>query len=88
MHDQNQYKDSYARAEETIKQYLAKYPSIRLVIDLHRDSVVKSTGELVRPVTLIDGGAAAQVMCVVGSNWGGEKNPNWEGNLALARKMQ
>lgn len=88
MHDQNQYKDSYARAEETIKQYLQKYPSIRLVIDLHRDSVVKSTGELVRPVTLIDGEAAAQVMCVVGSNWGGEENPNWEGNLALALKLR
>jgi len=88
MHDREQYKDSYARAEETIKQYLERYPSIRLVIDVHRDSVVKSTGELVRPVTLVDGQAAAQVMCVVGSDWGGEENPNWEGNLALALQLR
>ncbi len=88
MHDQPQYKDSYARAEETIRQYLERYPSIQLVIDVHRDSIVKSTGELVRPVTLIDGEAAAQVMCVVGSNWNGEKHPNWEGNLALALKLR
>ncbi len=88
MHDQIQYKDSYSRAEATIREYLEKYPSIRLVIDLHRDSIVKSTGELVRPVTLIDGKPTAQVMCVVGSDWGGEENPNWEGNLALALKLR
>ncbi len=88
MHDKEQYKDSYTKAEDTIKQYLAYYPSIRLVIDLHRDSIVKSTGELVRPVTLYDGKAAAQVMCVVGSDWGGEENPNWEGNLALALQLR
>ena len=88
MHDKEQYKDSYARAEETIRQYLARYPSIRLVIDLHRDSVVKSTGELVRPVTAVDGEAVAQVMCVVGSDWGGQENPNWQGNLSLALKLR
>lgn len=87
LHDQVQYKDSYARSEESIRQYLAKYPTIRLVIDLHRDSVTKSTGELVRPVTAVNGKAAAQVMCVVGSDWKGEACPNWQGNLALALKL-
>lgn len=88
MHDKIQYKDSYARAEATIKEYLAKYPSIKLVIDLHRDAVVKSTGELVRPVTLVDSEATAQVMCVVGSDWGGEACPSWQNNLALALKLR
>ena len=89
LHDRVQYKDSYARAEETIKEYLAKYPSILLVIDLHRDSIIKSTGEMVRPVTLNQQGeATAQVMCVVGSSWGGEQNDRWEGNLALALKLR
>ena len=58
------------------------------MIDLHRDSVVKSTGELVRPVTAVDGEAVAQVMCVVGSDWGGQENPNWQGNLSLALKLR
>ena len=88
LHDEIQYKDSYARAEKTIRQYLEQYPSIRLVIDVHRDSILKSTGEMVRPVSLIDGEAAAQVMCVVGSSWGGDENPNWEGNLALALQLR
>ena len=88
MHDKLQYKDSYVRSEETIKEYLEKYPSIKLVIDLHRDSVVKSTGELVRPVALADSEPTAQVMCVVGSSWGEESCPNWENNLALALKLR
>lgn len=88
MHDAVQYKDSYARAEETIRRYLEEYPGIRLVIDLHRDSIIKSTGEMIRPVTVVNGEAAAQVMCVVGSTWGGEENPNWEGNLALALQLR
>ncbi len=88
LHDSVQYKDSYARSEETIRQYLEKYPSIRLVIDLHRDAIVRSNGDLVRPVALSNGEAAAQVMCVVGSDWGGQKCANWEGNLSLALKLR
>ena len=89
LHDRVQFKDSYARAEQTIRAYLAEYPSIKLVIDLHRDAIIKSTGEMVRPVTLnADGEATAQVMCVVGSSWGGEKNDHWEGNLSLALKLR
>ncbi len=89
LHDRVQFKDSYARAEQTIRAYLAEYPSIKLVIDLHRDAIIKSTGEMIRPVTLNDNGeATAQVMCVVGSSWNGESNPRWEGNLALALKLR
>ena len=88
LHDKLQYKDSYQRAEETIKQYLERYPSIKLVIDLHRDAVIKSTGEIVRPVTSVDSEATAQVMCVVGSDWSGSKCDNWEDNLALALQLR
>ncbi len=88
MHDEAQYKDSYRRSEESIRKYLEKYPTIRLVIDLHRDAVVQSDGDVVRPVTLYEGQAAAQLMCVVGSSYGGEDCPNWERNLALALKLR
>ena len=88
MHDSLQYKDSYVRAEETIRRYMEMYPSIKLVIDLHRDSIVKSSGEIVRPVTLVENEAAAQVMCVVGSDWAGGECPNWQSNLSLALKLR
>ncbi len=85
MHDKLQYKDSYKRSEETIKEYLEKYPTIKLVIDVHRDSIVKSTGELVRPVAEINGEAAAQVMCVVGAS---DECAYWQNNLSLALKLR
>jgi len=88
MHDRVQYRDSYSRAEATIRSYLEKYPSIKLVIDVHRDAVMKSNGELVRPVTLVHGEETAQVMCVVGSDWGGDKHDNWQNNLSLALKLR
>lgn len=85
MHDIPQYKDAYKRSAQTIKEYLKKYPSIKLVIDVHRDSILKSTGELVRPVTAIDGKAAAQLMMVVG---GSDACLNWQKNLTLAIKLR
>ena len=88
MHDSVGYRNSYERAKETINDYLAAYPSIKLVIDVHRDAVMRSTGELVRPVTLVDGEVAAQVTCVVGSDWGGGECPNWQDNLSIALKLR
>lgn len=88
MHDSLQYKDSYARAEETVRRYMEEFPSIKLVIDIHRDSIIKSSGEIVRPVASLDGEAAAQLMCVVGSDWAGDTHPEWENNLSLALKLR
>lgn len=88
MHDAEGYRDAYARAEETIKLYLERYPTIKLVVDIHRDSIINSEGNIIRPVTVVDDKAAAQVMCVVGSSWGGAKNDKWEANLALALQLR
>ena len=88
MHDKESYKDSYIRAASTIAQYLAKYPSIQYVIDLHRDSLTSSDGSLIRPVTVVDGIPTAQVMCVVGSNYNGTDHPDWQDNLSLALKFR
>ena len=88
MHDDGGYRDAYSSAEKTVRKYLELYPTIQLVIDIHRDAVIKSGGEIVRPVTVTDGEATAQVMCVVGSCWGGEENSRWERNLSLALKLR
>lgn len=39
LHDHPSYDGSYGRSSETISQILAKYPSISLIIDLHRDAI-------------------------------------------------
>ncbi len=88
MHDAQGYRSSYDRAKETIEEYLGRYPSIKLVIDLHRDAVINSDGDIIRPIANVDGKIAAQMMCVVGSDYGGEENARWEENLSLALKLR
>ena len=88
LHDKTSYRDSYSRSAETIQKYLAEYPSIRLVIDVHRDSILTSAGQLVRPVTPVDGKAVAQVMCVVGSDAAGGTYGTWRDNLSLAAALR
>ena len=87
LHDSLRYKDSYSRSATTIKEYLVKYPSIRFVIDIGRDSLVSSGGDIIRPVTLVNNMPTAQVMCAVGSDWSGDDCPNWQDNLSIALKL-
>lgn len=89
QHDNPQYTGSYSRAAQTVKKYLEKYPSIKIVLDLHRDSVTDSQNGKVKLVTEIDGKKAAQVMLVMGSQSGNiTEHPNWRENLKLAVKLQ
>lgn len=88
MHDAQSYRDSYARSAATINEYLRKYPTIKYVFDVHRDSVTDSSGALLRPVTLANGHVAAQVMCVVGSDAGGTTCPRWQENLSFALRLR
>ncbi len=87
-HDYPEYTGSYTRAAKTITSYLKKYPSIKIVLDLHRDSVSVDGGKA-KLVTQINGKNAAQVMLVMGSQTGGITGfPNWKENLSLAFKLQ
>lgn len=88
VHDKDSYKDSYSRSAQTVQNYLAQYPSIRLVIDVHRDSIMTSSDQLARPVTVVDGEAVAQVMCVVGSDASGASHSGWRNNLSLAARLR
>lgn len=89
QHDNPSYSESYSRAADTISQYLKKYPSIKIVIDLHRDAIAASDTDKVKVTTEIDGKKAAQIMLVMGSQSGSVKNfPNWRENLKLATKLQ
>ena len=88
LHDEGGYSAAYQNSAETVKRYLREYPSIQYVIDLHRDAVQRSSGEIVRPVTECEDGAAAQIMCVVGSGASSVGGDHWERNLALAQKLR
>ncbi len=77
MHDKDSYTGSYSRSEATVRQYLEKYPSIKVVIDGHRDSITQSNGTKIKPTAEINGKSAAQVMVLAGCESGDVTNyPN------------
>lgn len=89
QHDYPSYNESYSRAAETICSYTEKYPSIKIVIDLHRDAIAANDTDKVKLTTEIDGKKAAQIMLVMGSQSGNVTNfPNWKENLKLATRLQ
>ena len=84
-HDYPEYNGSYGRAANTINAYLKKYPSIKIVVDVHRDSIAMNNSDKCKPVAVINGKKAAQVMLVMGSETGSVTDfPNWRENMRLA----
>ena len=88
LHDSPVYSGAYSRSAETAKAYLEQYPSIRVVLDLHRDAVTEGEA-LVRPVATVDGKQAAQMMIIAGVvSTDALPHPEWEQNLTLAAHWQ
>ena len=89
QHDKDSYSGSYDKAAKTISEYLKKYPSIKIVIDVHRDSISLGDNNKAKPVVEIGGRKAAQVMLCMGSQSGAVTGfPNWKENFRLAARFQ
>lgn len=90
-YDTQQHNYAYTYAEPAIRKILEEYPSIQVVIDLHRDEMAEGT----RLVTEINGQPTAQFMFFNGLSYLNElghiaylNNPNLESNLAFSFQMQ
>lgn len=81
LHDYPSYNGSYTHARKSIEEYLEAYPSIQLVLDLHRDASAGGSGQM-RTLAQVDGQPCAQLMLVLGTN-----HKNYEQNLSLALKL-
>jgi len=88
LHDLNNYEGAYTSSRESAQAYLKKYPSIKYVLDLHRDSLIKDDGTKMDPSFVHDGKDTAQVMLVIGSDASGYYHPYWKKNLSLALKYK
>ena len=88
LHDYPLYNGSYDRAEETVTALLEKYPSIKVVLDVHRDGIVESDGTPVAAVTEINGRKAAQVMIISAAADGYYYVPNYLDNFHFACLLQ
>lgn len=88
FYDYPSYNGAYDRSRAAIEGYLAQYPTIQMVLDVHRDALVGSSGEVYKLVSQEAGNKVAQVMLVVGSSGAGADHPRWKDNLAFAVKLQ
>ncbi len=88
LHDFPAYTGSYDRSEDTIRAALAQYPSIKIVIDLHRDAIADTDGTRIAPVAEINGRSAAQFMIIAGCDDGRFNMPNYMENFKLAALLQ
>jgi len=88
LHDYPSFNGSYAHSLAAIESYLKAYPSIQMVLDLHRDSIVYDDNTKAKPLTKINGKNAAQLMFVVGTDEKGLYHPNWRENLRCAIHLQ
>lgn len=88
MHDYPSYNDSYDRSRETVKNILEENPSIKIVLDIHRDAIERESGERIAPVAEINGKNAAQVMIISGCDDGTMDMPNYLKNFRFAAMLQ
>ena len=88
LYDYPAYNGAYDRSLAGVQQWLEQYPSISIVLDVHRDALVGSDGEVYKLVSEEAGEKVAQVMMVVGTNGTGLEHPRWKDNLAFAVRLQ
>ena len=68
-----------------MQQYLAQYPSIKVVLDVHRDAIETENGSRMAPVCTVNGRQTAQVMIICGCDNGTTVQlPDWRQNLRVA----
>lgn len=88
LHDHPEYSGAYGRSLETVERYLEEYPTIRFVLDVHRDAISDGDGSPYKVVSSVDGRSAAQMSFVIGTDGGGLEHPQWRENLKFAAAVQ
>ena len=86
--DSPSYNQSYNRAMDIIDRQMEETPSIKVIIDVHRDSMITDSGMEYKVVSEVNGHRCAQLMMVMGTNAGGLTHPNWPSNLNFACNLQ
>jgi len=90
IHDAK-YNGAYERSRATVVEYLKKYPSIQITLDIHRDAIQQTNGTKIKPTATINGKKAAQVMIISGCQEKGngiENFADWKYNLVFAVQLQ
>lgn len=83
VHDYPRYTGAYDRSSETVERILRENPSIKIVLDIHRDAI-EADGERYAPICTVDCETAAQIMIICGCT----NVPQYRYNLRFGAKLQ
>ena len=86
LHDYPSYNGSYDHARKTIRAYLEAFPSICMVIDLHRDALNFEEEPQLTTMATVGAQSSAQLMLVAGTDYN-VSYTGWQDNLALGVKL-
>ncbi len=82
------YNGAYTRSLYGTAELLERYPSIKIVLDIHRDAIEYTDGTRVSAVTEIDGKKAAQIMVICAADDGNYDVPDYIDNFHFACELQ
>lgn len=83
------YNQAYGHSKKAVEKMLKQYPTIRVVLDIHRDAIYPSDTQRIKPTVVIDGKKAAQVMIIVGMmNTKTVPNQHTMENLSFGVRLQ
>jgi len=85
IHDYPNWTKSYSAAYDTMKSLIKSYPTVDVVLDIHRDSLPASKSKL--KTAACDGEKVARVLFVVTDDSSGLAHPNWRRNYEFALKL-
>ncbi len=87
LHDYPSYNGAYDRSRITAAEILKEYPTIKTVLDIHRDAIERD-GVRIAPTTEINGRKAAQIMIICGCDDGTMGMPDFRENFKYACLLQ
>lgn len=79
IHDAVDFNHAYSKSVVTATKLLQDNPSLKLLIDLHRDGLPPNVS---KATTTINDKEVGKIMIVIG-----QKNPNWKKNLEISEEL-
>lgn len=88
LYDYPNYNGAYQRSAQSAREWLEKYPSISVILDVHRDALASADGTVYKTAAEINGEKTAQCMLVVGTDDSLGSPGGWQENLAFAVQIE
>ena len=88
LHDYPAFSGAYKRSADTIKAILDEFPSIKVILDIHRDAIESENKAPVAAIADINGRDAAQIMIISPADNGEWDVPDFMKNFRFASRLQ